>query len=41
MKNIKPIYIYGVGIIIAALVFILLSRKDASDTVKGSAAGAG
>ena len=37
MKNIKPIYIYGVGIIIAALVFIFLSQKDASDTVKNSA----
>ena len=34
MKNIKPIYIYGVGIIVAALVFILLSQKDASDVAK-------
>jgi tetratricopeptide (TPR) repeat protein len=36
MKNIKPIYIYGAGIIIAALVFILLSQKDASDVTKNS-----
>jgi tetratricopeptide (TPR) repeat protein len=36
MKNIKPIYIYGAGIIIAALVFILLSQKDASDAAKNS-----
>jgi tetratricopeptide (TPR) repeat protein len=35
MKNIKPIYIYGAGIIIAALVFIFLSQKDASDIAKG------
>jgi tetratricopeptide (TPR) repeat protein len=34
MKNIKPIYIYGAGIIIAALVFIFLSQKDASDVAK-------
>lgn len=34
MKNIKPIYIYGVGIVIAALVFILLSQKDASEAAK-------
>jgi tetratricopeptide (TPR) repeat protein len=34
MKNIKPIYIYGVGIIVAALVFILLSQKDASEVAK-------
>ena len=41
MKNIKPIYIYGAGIIIAALVFIFLSQKDASDVVKapGNIAG--
>jgi len=35
MKNIKPIYVYGVGIIIAALVFIILSQKDASNAAKG------
>jgi tetratricopeptide (TPR) repeat protein len=34
MKNIKPIYIYGMGVIIAALVFIFLSQKNASDLVK-------
>jgi tetratricopeptide (TPR) repeat protein len=34
MKNIKPIYIYGMGIIIAALIFIFLSQKDASDLIK-------
>jgi tetratricopeptide (TPR) repeat protein len=34
MKNIKPIYIYGMGIIIAALVFIFLSQKESADTVK-------
>ena len=36
MKNIKPIYIYGAGIIIAALVFIFLSQKDATDVVKNA-----
>ncbi len=28
MKNIKPIYIYGIGVILSALVFIFLSQKD-------------
>lgn len=34
IKNIKPIYIYGFGIIIAALVFIFLSQQDATDITK-------
>jgi len=28
MKNIKPIYIYGIGVIITALVFIFISKND-------------
>lgn len=28
MKNIRPIYVYGFGVIICALVFIFLSKKD-------------
>lgn len=34
IKNIKPIYIYGFGIIIAAFVFIFLSQQDATDITK-------
>ena len=36
MKNIKPIYVYGMGIIIAALLFIFLSQKDSTDIAKNS-----
>ena len=38
IKNIKPIYIYGIGIIIAALVFIFLSQQDVTDITKNPTA---
>lgn len=38
IKNIKPIYIYGFGIIIAALVFIFLSQQDVTDITKNPTA---
>ncbi len=34
LKNIKPLYIYGFGIILAALVFIFLSQQDSADNIK-------
>ncbi len=34
IKNIRPVYIYGVGVIIAALVFIFLSQQDVTDLTK-------
>ena len=34
MKNIKPIYIYGIGVILSALVFIFLSQNDETNATR-------
>jgi tetratricopeptide (TPR) repeat protein len=34
MRNVKPIYIYGIGVIISALVFIFIAQPDADDLTK-------